>query len=204
MENLEIYNKVREVPADARKEINAGRLKGMTDINPQWRIEKLTELFGSCGIGWYAEETKREFVNGANDEIVCFVDINLYIKNGNEWSKPIYGTGGSSFVTKETKGLYTSDEAVKMAYTDAISVACKQLGIGADVYRNKSDSKYSGTSRKIESMITQEQVKELHTLFIKIGIDDDKKSAIYKKYGVASSKELTFAKAKKLIETLKK
>ena len=60
MENMEVYNKVRQVPQNAQKQIQAGRLKGMTDINPQWRIEKLTEVFGPCGIGWYAEELKRE------------------------------------------------------------------------------------------------------------------------------------------------
>ena len=43
LENLEIYSKVRQVPTNAQKNITAGRLKGMTDINPQWRIEKLDE-----------------------------------------------------------------------------------------------------------------------------------------------------------------
>jgi len=33
MENLYIYNVVREVPQDAKREIQAGRLKGKTDIN---------------------------------------------------------------------------------------------------------------------------------------------------------------------------
>ena len=68
MENLEIYNNVKEVPKNAQKEIKAGRLKGMTDINPQWRIEKLTEVFGPVGIGWFAKEIKREFFDGANEE----------------------------------------------------------------------------------------------------------------------------------------
>ena len=201
MENLEIYNKVKEVPSNAKREIGAGRLKGMTDINPQWRIEKLTEIFGPVGIGWYAKEIKREFVNGANDEQVCFVDIELYIKVGDEWSKPIYGTGGSTFVAKESKGLYTSDEVVKMAYTDAISVACKQLGFGADIYWNKSDSKYIVKSTKT-SMITPEQITKIHTLFTKLGIDDKKKLAIYSKYKVHSSKELTFDNANGLIKSL--
>ena len=80
MENLEIYNKVKEVPKNAQKEIKAGRLKGMTDINPQWRIEKLTEVFGPVGIGWFTKEIKREFIDGANEEKMCFVDIELYVK----------------------------------------------------------------------------------------------------------------------------
>ena len=53
--NLEIYNKVRQVPESAQKTIKGGRLKGMTDINPMWRIKTLTDLFGPCGIGWYYE-----------------------------------------------------------------------------------------------------------------------------------------------------
>ena len=50
--NKRIYDKVRQVPAEAKKTIAGGRLKGYTDINPQWRIEMLTDLFGPCGSGW--------------------------------------------------------------------------------------------------------------------------------------------------------
>lgn len=51
MGNLDIYNVVRSVPSEAQKPILAGRLKGMTDVNPMWRIKTLTELFGACGFG---------------------------------------------------------------------------------------------------------------------------------------------------------
>ena len=50
-EKLSIYNQCKTVPDEAKKEIKGGRLKGMTDINPMWRIKKLTEMFGPCGIG---------------------------------------------------------------------------------------------------------------------------------------------------------
>lgn len=46
MDKMTIYEQCREVPKDAQKPIAAGRLKGKTDINPMWRIKKLTELFG--------------------------------------------------------------------------------------------------------------------------------------------------------------
>ena len=55
MENLEIYNKLKNVPIDYQKKIGGGRLSGMTDIKPQWRIQKMTEIFGVCGIGWKFE-----------------------------------------------------------------------------------------------------------------------------------------------------
>ena len=52
MDNLTIYNEVRNVPDSAKRRIEAGRLKGKTDINPMWRIKALTETFGPCGFGW--------------------------------------------------------------------------------------------------------------------------------------------------------
>lgn len=151
MENLELYNAVREVPKEAQKAIGAGRLKGMTDINPMWRIKVLTEQFGICGLGWYTEIIKTWLETGANGEITANVEIRLYIKKGNDWSRPIQGIGGSKFVAKETNGLYTDDECYKKAYTDAVSVACKALGIGADVYFAKDSTKYDGAPKEAAS-----------------------------------------------------
>jgi hypothetical protein len=142
-ENMTIYEKVRAVPSEALKAIGGGRLKGMSDINPMWRIKMLTEVFGICGIGWKIEVTDKRLENGSANEIVCFVDILLYVKVENEWSAPIPGMGGSSFVTMEKSGPYTSDECFKMAYTDAISVACKSLGFAADVYYANDRTKYT-------------------------------------------------------------
>lgn len=144
--NLDLYNRVRKVPKEAIKSIAAGRLKGMSDINPMWRIKMLTEEFGVCGFGWKYEIIRMWNENGGNGVISSFVHINLFVKMNGEWSEPIQGVGGSSFVTNEKNGLYTSDECFKMALTDAISVACKALGMGADVYWDKNSTKYSQTS----------------------------------------------------------
>lgn len=142
-DNMRIYEASRTVPPEALKAIQGGRLKGMSDINPMWRIKKLTELFGMCGVGWKVEIVDKRLEQGSEVEIVCFVDINLYVKVDGEWSAPIPGMGGSSFVTQERNGPFTSDECFKMAYTDAISVACKSLGFAADVYYANDRTKYS-------------------------------------------------------------
>lgn len=143
MNNMELYEKVRKCPDNALKKIQAGRLKDKSDINPMWRIKTLTENFGTCGIGWYYDITRQWLEQGANGEISAFCNIDLYIKVGDEWSKPIQGTGGSAFIAKEKAGLYTSDECYKMALTDALSVACKALGFAADVYWGSDSTKYS-------------------------------------------------------------
>ena len=146
MDNLKFYNMGRDVPENAKKPITGGRLNGMTDINPMWRIKKLTEMFGACGIGWWYEITdKRIVTDEATNQKAAFVDILLFYvdpESGKE-SHGIPGTGGSSFVAQEQKGFYLSDECFKMALTDAISVSAKALGIGADVYWNENGTKYS-------------------------------------------------------------
>lgn len=145
-----IYNSVRAVPDGAKKKIAGGRLKGKTDINPMWRIQTLTELFGPCGIGWKYEIVKMWTEQGASGEIAAFAQINLYFRHEGEWSEPIPGVGGSGFIKTESGALTTNDESYKMALTDAISVSCKALGIGADVYWEEG-SKYTRQTDAPES-----------------------------------------------------
>jgi len=141
MENLKIYELLRVVPEEAKKTISGGRLKGMTDIKPQWRIMKMTETFGVVGFGWKYEIT-RLWLEPFGEQIAAFAEIKLYVKIDDQWSEPIPGIGGSMFVAQEKNGAYVSDECYKMAITDALSVAMKMLGVGADVYSGLSDTKY--------------------------------------------------------------
>ena len=142
--NMRIYEAVRFVPEQAKKKITGGRLAGMTDINSMWRIKVLTEQFGPCGEGWYTSDVKywQDRLDN-NGSVALFCSILLHVKIYGEWSQPIYGIGGNTLVAAEKSGLRIDDEAYKKAYTDAISVACKALGIGADVYFEKDVTKYS-------------------------------------------------------------
>lgn len=136
MKNNELYEKMRQVPEEAIKPIGAGRLKGMSDVNPMWRIKVMTDTFGACGFGW-RYEIDRQWTEAVGQEVKAFCNVNLYVKVGDEWSEAIPGTGGSSFVSVEKMGAYVNDEAFKMALTDALSVAMKALGVAADVYFSK-------------------------------------------------------------------
>lgn len=153
MDNMKIYEAARAVPQEALKTIQAGRLKGMSDINPMFRVKRLTEMFGPCGVGWWYDVTKKEIIyDEITNQKCAFVDINLYYtdpETGHD-SHAIPGTGGASFVATERNGPYMSDECYKMALTDAISVSAKALGIGADVYYEKDRSKYTKNTLETE------------------------------------------------------
>ena len=202
MSNMDIYEKVRAVPASAKKQFDNGTFKG-TDINPMWRIKKLTELFGPCGIGWYYEIADKHSEEH-HDMVMAIVDIRLYVRVDGEWSKPIYGTGGNRLVYQTQKrGTVASDEGYKMALTDAIGVACKALGIGADVYYEKDVSSkyaqyYSGTqtAREAPRAVTQEMLE-----LLKVLSNDEQKRALAAKYG-ENYEKMDYATCKKAIEKL--
>lgn len=158
MKNLEIYNSLKSVPKEFTKEIQAGRLKGMTDIKPQWRLLRLTEVFGACGFGWKIQNLKFTYQQGKEHEIVCNCYLEFLYKLNNEWSEPIPAIGGSKLTTLERNGAYVSDEAEKMAYTDAISVATKMIGLASDIYMGYG-SKYSNEETKSNKPILNENTE---------------------------------------------
>jgi hypothetical protein len=239
-ENLKVWNDLKQVPADAKKKITGGRLKGMTDISPQWRLKMMTEQFGVIGIGWYYEIVKTwteehaisettvtsskldTFDHNRNNEsttpkpvtankeeeikvtyekeISVHIIINLFIKDGDNWSKPIIGIGGSMLLAIEKYGIHHSDEAYKMATTDALSVAMKELGVAADVYMGLSDSKYDKQEESTVQPLkkaTDMQKRQLKDCVVKLKSVHPKNAEQIEK---EMAFELTYDRAQELYE----
>jgi hypothetical protein len=174
MENLDLYNYWREVPKAAQKTITGGNLNGKTDINPMWRIKVLTEKFGPVGFGWYTQIVEHWLDDKTIDgktEIVAWVRLVLNVKQGSDWSAPIEGIGGSKYAGKG-RGSELNDEAFKMAETDALSVACKKLGIGADIYWAADNTKYTQgeTAKTKKTKTAKEEPAQQETKLVPIGL----------------------------------
>lgn len=202
-DNMSLYNAVRTPPPTALKQISGGRLKGMTDINPMWRIKTMTEQFGPCGEGWKYTIDRIWLEHGANGEIAAFALISLYYRIEGEWSEPIPGIGGSGFVNKETGGMYTDDECYKKALTDALSVACKALGVAADVYWQADKTKYTRDTEPDRQKADESLVAE----FYKAGADKGRDKAIMSQWARQSMgdtpENLTKAQLTRLLKAMK-
>lgn len=206
MNNLFYYNQAREVPDNAKKPIQGGRLSGKTDINPMWRIKKLTEMFGPCGIGWYYKSVN-EWLERYENTVAAFVKIELYVNIDGVWSMPISGIGGSMFVEMQKGSPYVSDECYKMATTDAISVACKQLGIGADVYWDKDKTKYDpaqGQENQQKKGETDERRALLDALSTELARTGYSWNAVSRTYKVDAIDNMTMLQIKDCISKMKK
>lgn len=181
MENMEIYEKYRKVPKEALKDFDNGSFKG-TDINSMWRIKCLTEQFGVVGHGWTVKvlrvwTEKCEYTN----EIFAFAEIEMQVCINGEWGKPFTATGGNKFCQYiKSKDYYKgSDEAFKMAITDAFGVACKYLGIGADVYFANDKSKYTENTAE-NTPKKPEKKTEVLTLEKALTLEFEAKGKAYK------------------------
>jgi len=144
------WDQLSRPPATALKQIKGGRLSGMTDVNPQWRYKAMHDVYGPCGIGWKYEVKRTWTEPGTDGQVFQFAEICVYVRSGESWSDAIPGIGGSMLLEKDKYGLYHNDEAVKMAITDALSVALKMLGVAADIYMGRWDgSKYKDEPNEV-------------------------------------------------------
>lgn len=146
MGNLDLYERYAQPPENALKPFSNGKFSG-TDINPMWRIKALTEAFGACGKGWYTEIKRmwREDTEDGSATVYCHLE--LYYKTADGWSAPVTGIGGNTLMRKTKNGGSTTDEAYKMAYTDAVGIACKALGIGANIWWQEARTKYTANTQ---------------------------------------------------------
>lgn len=190
---MELYDKVREVPKEAQKAFNNGSFSG-TDINPQYRIMCLTREFGPCGLGWFYDILEH-WNEEINNEIHTHVKINLYVKYNDEWSKPIVGIGGNKSLQHFKNGPKASDEGYKMALTDALSVACKALGIGADIYWQNDPTKYMQYYTENQSQQVQQSLTiEMAMAEVKNAKSAEQMNTIWAKYGPFFGNDENFRK----------
>ncbi len=93
------------------------------------------------------------------------------------------------FVINEKRGIHTNDECFKMAITDALSVAMKQLGMAADIYMGLWD----GSKYQDAPLNPQPKSKS----------DPQRKKATSKKFIPEKSKDIAISRIKKGFEYLR-
>tara|TARA_R100001594_G_scaffold127395_1_gene165060 strand:- start:2017 stop:2607 length:591 start_codon:yes stop_codon:yes gene_type:complete len=155
LNKMELWELLSDVPQQAKKTFRRkGGFSG-TDVSPQWRIRRLTEVLGPMGLGWgYEIEDRWEIAN------CVFVQLaGWYCLPGTPEEKLKIGStiGGTELER-------TPDESYKMAVTDAFGKCFAQIGLAASIYLGEdfSGSKYANEStiEKLNSLI---EIKQANT-----------------------------------------
>ncbi|HEY8343340.1 MAG TPA: hypothetical protein VIK75_10180 [Calditerricola sp.] len=159
-DNMRIWNALEKTdPKHTKQFQRPGGFRG-TAIKPIYATLKMTELFGPCGHGWGMDKPDFTTIT-VGDEILVYCTVGLwYREEAGADAKTVWGVGGDKVASKNRDGrLATDDEAFKKAYTDALSNAMKQIGVGADVHMGQfDDAKYvNDLRREFSEADTKEQ-----------------------------------------------
>jgi hypothetical protein len=200
----ERYDKLRMPPKEALRTIDVGKLKGKSDINPQWKIEALTDVFGLCGVGWRFMIENEETYDCESGEVLLYMKVALQVKDGDKWSEPVYGYGGDFIIQKNKNGLVPNDEAYKMCLTDALGNAMKCVGVAADVFRGIYDTKYQKMQEQAKAQADEgaNLQKKIFALAKAKNCVDKMPAIIKEKYNKQSTKELSVEQLKQLVTYL--
>ncbi len=140
-------------PAEA---LSADTSRGfeLTSIKAAYVIERLNDVFGTCGVGWRCVHAPFESIITADERTEILTEIALQYRISSDeqrgcppvewhdgwrpdhdrervWSEPVYAVGGHSL----GRGGAPYTDARKSAVTDGLTKAASMLGVGHDVFK---------------------------------------------------------------------
>ncbi len=143
--NRETWDLLKRTDPQYTKEFRrSGGFKG-DQIDPTWRMQRMTEVFGPVGKGWGYEQVEWTIA-----ERMIFICVRVWYRDPETGEQCWTGVqwGGTELMAKNRDGTERSnDESFKMSITDGVGKCLVQLGLGADIYLGQySDSKYKEES----------------------------------------------------------
>lgn len=148
MDNKALWGRVCKTDPAHVKPITGKDYSGNSP-KPYWIVERLTEEFGPCGLGWgYSIESER-FERFGETDVLHVAKVRLwYVLDGKRGEVEQMGQTKASYVT--SKGVFKVDEdAPKKSVTDALVKCASYLGFAGDIFSGRwDDSKYVAELRK--------------------------------------------------------
>lgn len=144
-QNKDLWRRVCVTDPAAVKPITGKQYNGNSP-KPYWIVERMTEEFGPCGIGWgftILSERFERFGEGKTAEVLHIASVRLwYILDGKRGELEQVGQTRASYTTSKDKFLVDED-APKKSVTDALVKCASYLGFAGDIFSGRwDDSKY--------------------------------------------------------------
>ena len=144
-ENKALWNRVCMTDPKAVKPITGKQYSGNSP-KPYWIVERLTDEFGPCGIGWgfsIISERFEHFGQGDAAESLHIAAVRFWYEMGDKRGElEQVGQTRASYTTSKGKFLVDED-APKKSVTDALVKCASYLGFAGDIFSGRwDDSKY--------------------------------------------------------------
>jgi len=166
MSNMDLWRSVCVTAPHAVKPITGKQYKGNSP-RPYWIIERATETFGPCGIGWGVEVVNERFERFGDTESLHVALVRVwYMLDGKRGQIEQMGQTRSSYMSGAGKFIVDED-APKKSVTDGMVKCLSMLGFAGDIFSGQwDDSKYvewaaEETRKREQPTLTDEQVSEI-------------------------------------------
>lgn len=142
MDNKELWNRAFVTNPKAVKPITGKQYSGNSP-KPYWIVERLTDEFGPCGMGWGFHIVSERFERFSDTDTLHVAVVRFwYLLDGKRGELEQVGQTKSSYTTNGGKFMVDED-APKKSVTDALVKCASYLGFAGDIFSGRwDDSKY--------------------------------------------------------------
>lgn len=211
MDNMKLWQSVCVTDPKAVKPITGKQYKGNSP-KPYWVIQRATEVFGPCGLGWGVQILSERFERFGDEALHIAHVMVWYMQDGKRCE--IEQIGQTRAAYNSAAGKYIVDEdAPKKSATDGMVKCLSMLGFAGDIFSGQwDDSKYVAwaaeeTKRREMPTITEQQAADIKALIQEVGADKVAFLAWVEKmagYPVPTEQEIPAAALDTVTKTLEK
>lgn len=175
MDNMKLWQTVCVTDPAAVKPITGKQYKGNSP-KPYWIIQRATEVFGPCGLGWGVQILSERFER-FGDEALHIAHVKVwYLQDGKRGEIEQMGQTRAAYTSAAGKHIVDED-APKKSATDGMVKCLSMLGFAGDIFSGQwDDSKYVAwaaeeTKRREMPTITEKQAADIQALIQEVGAD---------------------------------
>jgi len=146
--NMSLWERVCVTDPKAVKPITGKQYNGNSP-KPYWIVQRLTEEFGPCGLGWGYTVLNERMERLAETDVLHVALVRFwYVLDGKRGE--VEQIGQTKAVYKTSKGsLLVDEDAPKKSVTDALVKCASYIGFAGDIFSGRwDDSKYVAWARE--------------------------------------------------------
>ena len=179
METMKLWDLVKVTDPAAVKKITGKPYQGNSP-KPYWLIQRATEVFGPCGLGWGVEVKSEGFHRMTDTDVMhTAVVVVWYVQDGKRGSIEQMGQTKACYA-KSGGGMMLDEDAGKKSVTDGMVKCLSMIGFAGDIFSGQwDDSKYvqwasEETARRDNpppAKINAKQAADVNALIEEVGAD---------------------------------
>lgn len=148
MTNKALWERVCVTDPKAVKAITGKQYQGNSP-KPYWIVERLTEEFGPCGIGWGFSIVSERMERLTESDVLHVAVVNFWYMLDDKRGEVEQIGQTKAVYAKRDGSLLVDEDAPKKSVTDALVKCASYIGFAGDIFAGRwDDSKYVESARK--------------------------------------------------------